>query len=177
MKKSAMFGGSILGAAMALTGCMGGTSAATAELAFVPEGIDGRTDLFLQGDRLVTAAQADTATAIPVEVDVTDWTVTATRLDTNAVVATWHALDEVSASDIPMATPIDGELNPGDTDPVTLPRGDLPRFGGGSGHGTIPGAFDRPGLVIDWSETTGGIPDSTDAEIWNDLNSAHPGCA
>jgi hypothetical protein len=179
--KKAMFGGSILGAAMALTGCMGGTSAATADLAWVPAGIDGRSDMFLDHNRLVTAAQlGDSTTAIPVQVDVTEWTLTATRLGTEEIVGTWNALDVVSADDIAMATPVDGELNPGNTDPITLPRGGLPSFGHGSGSGTIPGAFnpdEHPGLVIDWDERTGGIPDSVDAELWNDLNNAHPGCA
>lgn len=176
--KKAMFGGSILGAAMALTGCMGGTSAATADLAWVPAAIDGRSDMFLDHSRLITAAQlGDSTTAIPVVVDVTDWTLTATRLGTNEVVAQWDAIDVVSADEIVGATPIDGELNPGSTDPITLPRGDRPTFGHGTGSGTIPGGVIPDGLVIDWSEPVGGLEGAIHGDEWEGLEPAHPGCA
>ena len=178
--KSTTFGGSILGAAIALTGCMGGAGVSTSDLALVPAGIDGRTDLFLDHNQLVTAADlGDSTTAIPVQVDVQEWTLTATRLGTDEVVAQWDAIDVIAAEDITHATPIDGELNPGSTDPVTLPRGDLPRFGHGDGYGGIPGADLDPGdrLVIDWSELPGNVPGEVDAREFEGLEGAHPGCA
>jgi hypothetical protein len=184
--KKAMFSGSLLGSllggAMALTGCMSGTTASTADLAWVPADIDGRADMFLEGDRLITAAQlGESTTAIPVVVNVSEWTLTATRLGTSEIVASWEALDIVSAADVAHATPIDNELNPGSTDPIVLPRGGLPSFGSPSGTSTIPGGSfvpeEHPGLVIDWSSTTGGIPDSIDVDEFHGVTAAHPGCA
>jgi hypothetical protein len=178
--KSVTFGGSILGAAMALTGCMGGAGVSTSDLALVPAAIDGRTDMFLEGNRLITAAElGDSTTAIPVEVNVDEWTLTATRLGSTEILAHWDALDVVSAEDIAFATPIDGELNPGSTDPVTLPRGELPSFGHGNGSGTIPGGdFDAGDhLIIDWSELPGLVPGEVDAREFEGLDGAHPGCA
>lgn len=175
--KTKVFGG-VMGAAMALTGCMGATGATTAELAWVPADVDGRTDLFLVGDHLAAASElAGAVDAIPVEVDVTDWTLTATRLGTTEIVGTWQALDVVDAADLAGVTPIDGELNPGDG-PIVVPGSEFPRFG--RGYGTVPGpSFDNdgPGLIIDWSERLGGIPDSTDVELYEGLQEAHPGCA
>ncbi len=179
--KKAMFGGSILlGGAIALTGCMGGTAASTADLGSVPASVDGRTDMFLDHNHLITAAElGDSTTALPVDVSVSDWTLTARVHGAPEIAAQWHALDVVSAEDVVNATPIDGELNPGTTGTIVLPRGQQLRFGQGGGSGTIPGGTLDPGdhLIIDWSETTGSIPDSVDVELFEGLNNAHPGCA
>jgi hypothetical protein len=199
MTKAKMFGGALVGAALALTGCAGADTSASAgalDTSVVSGDIDGRTDLFVDrmlSTHLLTADEVNgSPTAVAVEVQLTEseliaWRAqpslaAADRSRTDAdIVARFDIVGSVEGGpvDLSTATAIDNETHPGDPSQVVIPGGQLGGFHGShSGGSTTHPPLTAPPTTVNFRISWGNnsIPDNVDTDLLHNISVAHPGC-
>jgi hypothetical protein len=186
MTTKKVLGGVLLGAMMSV-GCAGGSTAATtAELGYVSEAIDGRSDLYIdtaQSHFLLTADEVNgSPTAIQVRVTFTADDMILTRVtgaSAGQVLAQLPIVDSVPAEDV-VVEAIDGRVAPPGGTTVVIPPSQVSRFGGQGGRTTsAPPIRVTPryrGIL--WNPVNNnGIPNETDPTLLGNIANAHPGCA